>query len=612
MSADRGSALDLLRDRAASIPQRIRALGDDPIMGLDTAGARAVVTTGVGSSGAHARALAAWLADLGVAARFLPPSAFPEAHRDPHADELLIVFSQGLSPNIRWALSEVDAWRQLAVVTSTHTSDADDRGRFAAALSEAGALLIDSGAEAEYGTLVRLAGPATGFWVVQQILRTFGADAGPDADETATAIEAARRRGEALAEPIAARLAREPVLWLAAGTTVLAADNLRLKWAEGLLRPVPPVADLLDFAHGPFQTLYDRDALLVALCHLDGSTHAAEARVRELTVPGRHAFVPLEARLEGPAAMLEYEAMANAMLLAALKSSEIHPGRWPGQGGDRALYSFGEAVRVVARGADAPSALATSTWCDLEGALGAGRRTAILPLGSTEQHGPHLPFATDTWIAEALAARLAARVDEAVVLPAVSLGAASEHMAFPGTLSLSEETLTELLCDVARSLARHGFERIFCFSAHGGNLGALRRADARLAEAASPADWRAFKDHSAVSAAIGRVAASDGISLGEAGQHAGELETSILHAIRPGSVRTRELGRGLVDPSVPAGELFYPDLRVHAKDGVVGDPRPALRERGERYLAAWTDVLAEAFDRCWSQNRTSTNGTVNA
>ena len=611
MTADRITPFALLRERAAAIPERIRSMGDGPAEGLDPAAFARVTTTGVGSSGAHARALASWLAALGVDARFCAPSAFPAEHDGAHHDDLLVVFSQGLSPNMRWAAAGVGSWRQVAVVTSTGPSEADERGRFAATLEEAGALLIDSGAENEFGTLVRLTGPATAFWAAHSIAQAFGAEPGPGAAEVASALERASERAEAMARPLGKLLGTRAAVWLAPGAALDATDNLRLKWAEGLYRTMPPVTDLLDFAHGPFQAVYDEEAVVLLLSRANTPDREAEQRVRALLVPERHELVRLEAELDGAAAILEYEVIANALLLAALEHADVDPAHWPGKDGDHALYSFGTDV-VVSRAHERGLTLERATWPEIDAALPAGHRTAILPLGSTEQHGPHLPFATDTWIADALGARLGRRFEDVVVLPAVSLGAASEHMAFAGTLSLSEETLVRVLCDVAASLARHGFDEIFCFSAHGGNLGALRRASQELSEAAAPARWHAFTDHGRVGEAIERVAEADGVSMREAGQHAGELETSILSALRPGSVRLRALAEGLVEPEVASGDLFYPDLRRHAPNGVVGDPRGARRTRAEAYLVAWVEVLAAALEAGRSQNRTSTKGTVKA
>ena len=333
------------------------------------------------------------------------------------------------------------------------------------------------------------------------------------------------------------------------------------------------------------------------------------ARLDSLLVPERHARIALEAELAHPLAVVELEAGANELLLAALGASAIDPTNWPGRGADAGLYQLGSDADVrpaIETGRE----LVSASWPEIEAGLADEHRVAIVPLGSTEQHGPHLPFATDTWIADELGARLARTLPDAVLLPTLPLGAASEHLAFPGTLSLRPETLIELLRDVARSLCQHGFREIFCFSAHGGNLAALRSAEEQLREAAAPARWIAFTDHASLNAALFEVSKEDGLHPNEAGQHAGELETSILDAIRPGAVRRDRLARGLVELPSGGDSLFYPSLRDHAESGVVGDPRAASRERAERYLSVWTGELARALEA--ARKSPSKTGTVNA
>src|SRR6185369_4026118 len=106
---------------------------------------------------------------------------------------------------------------------------------------------------------------------------------------------------------------------------------------------------------------------------------------------------------------------------------------------DQPLYAVAEPAAKAA-GTVSPTrrvdALGRLTWPAIEAAIAAGRRAAVLPLGATEQHGPHLPCAADTMIADALAERFCARVDEAVQLPALPFGCSSEHRAFPGSVSL--------------------------------------------------------------------------------------------------------------------------------------------------------------------------------
>ncbi len=606
MSAGTDNALARLRQRAASVPARIEALGD-ALLELPTAGIRRVVTTGVGSSGAHARSLAHHLGGLGVPARFLSPSSFPAEHAQRHREDLLVVFSQGLSPNARLATAEPGAWQGLVVVTSTRPGP-DERGQFAQALEDAGAILVDSGAGDEYGTLVRLAGPAIAYWPAWQVARAFGAAPGPSAAEVAGAAQAAFSAAQASARAEAALLASAPLLFLAGGALAPHLDNLRLKASEALLRPMPPVTDLLDFAHGPFQVVRNGPAFVVAFVaqndpaapdHLDRIGRMLDAR--------HHRLVPVWTTLPEPLAAIEAEAAANAFILAAMAAAQRDPETWPGKDEDEPLYGVGRDLAPGPRTRPGIQ-LDAATWPEVDAHLAAGRRTALLPLGSTEQHGPHLPLATDTWIAEAVGLRVVERMPDAVLLPTLPVGAASEHLAFAGTLSVTEETLAAVLADIGESLAHHGFEHVFCYSAHGGNLGTLRNHSERLVQAAAPAHWFAFTEHGALFEEM--LAADPGISAAEAGQHAGELETSILDRIRPGAVRRNALKRGFMESAPSGSALFYPDLRRHARDGVVGDPRRASRDRAERYLAAWADVLVRAFETQRAAH--STNGTVSA
>ena len=101
-----------------------------------------------------------------------------------------------------------------------------------------------------------------------------------------------------------------------------------------------------------------------------------------------------------------------------------------------------------------------------------------VPLGSLEQHGPHLPLDTDTRIAVALAEQLAARRDDVVIAPALPFGASGEHAGFPGTLSLGTAALTTALVELVRS-ADH-FAGVVLVNGHGGNLDALRSATTTL------------------------------------------------------------------------------------------------------------------------------------
>jgi len=651
----------ILIERAALAPDAVRVVLESPPPCLrhDPARVRRFVATGVGSSAAHARLLVALLSDLGLAARFLPLTAFasaPAADADAHADALF-VFSQGLSPNARLPLRHAAAWRQVTLVTAvperpvaggdapgargqdataataaTPAGPLADRQAALRELAERGVDVLRYPAPEEYGTLLRVTGPLAGAAATIRLALAIAAATGrpaaglvPDAipvDAVCARVAGARDR-----------LAREhPDLGadvLEAGTALLASggygellSNLAAKLVEGLLLPAPAVWDLLDFAHGPFQQSRGRRAAFLALTRPAAPHGAAEAelldRLATLLDPDLHRLVRLPSELPGALALLEHEALLDALVLRGIAERGIDQARFPGRGADGALYgvaSLAGAARGEA-GADAPPGapspvppLAALGWCDVDRLLAAGVRTALLPLGSTEQHGPHLPLATDTLIADAVAERFCARVPGVVRLPAVPFGCAREHLGFPGTVSLAEATLAALLRDVASSLAAHGFERLLVFTAHGGNYGVLRDAAASLADDATGLRVDAFTDFARLTDALVAASARFGVSADASGQHAGELETSLVAALAPALVKHERLASGLVGTTLDPDALFYPDLRRHAPDGTVGDPRDADAARAEAYLDAWVDVLTTAFSHARKANHTK--GTKN-
>ena len=131
-----------------------------------------------------------------------------------------------------------------------------------------------------------------------------------------------------------------------------------------------------------------------------------------------------------------------------------------------------------------------------------------------------------------------------------------------------------------------------------------------LAAAAAPMPVFAFTDLTRVSDDLVRVAAELGIAPAVAGHHAGEIETSILMALRPDAVRGARLAAGHTEAVADPQTLFYPSLRTHAPSGVVGDPRPASPTRADAYLDGWVDVLVDAYRR--AKNNPYANGTQNA
>jgi creatinine amidohydrolase len=602
-----------LRERFAAAPDLVRRALDapPPALHFDPRALRRIRTTGIGSSESHARALAFLLAErFGLDARFTPTGALAAGAPEGSERDALVVFSQGLSPNARYALAEPARWRSVLLVTAATPQGAGaGAAAWLAALESAGVARLPIEPENEFDGLVRIQGPLTGLAAALRVARAVGRALGrEDALESAPPADVARRIAGAEAT-LDAALAGEPAALarpfalLATGGYAELASNLRQKLLEGLLLSLPPVWDLLEFAHGPFQQRFERETTFLALARADAPGEAEWlARARALLRPERHALVTLPATLPGVYALFEHEALLDALVLRQQRAQGIDPLRWPGRGHDAALYRA--APERPATGAAPPpraalaSDLAGLVWPELETRLCADS-VAVVPLGALEQHGAHLPFATDAWIADALAERFCAEVPGAVRLPALALGCSQEHAAFPGTLSLSEETFAAALAEVVADLARHGFARVFLFSAHGGNAGPLQRALPRLREAAAagrprgapPARVSAHVDLAGLTRTLQQVAAEHGIGPGAAGHHAGEIETSMLLWLRPAAVRREALAPGTRVDGPDAQALFYPSLRPHAPEGTVGDPTQADPARAAAYLDAWAELL---------------------
>ncbi len=217
--------------------------------------------------------------------------------------------------------------------------------------------------------------------------------------------------------------------------------------------------------------------------------------------------------------------------------------------------------------------LGARTWGEVRTG---GPSVLAVPLGSCEQHGPHLPLDTDTRIGVALADGLAAARPDVLVAPAVAYGASGEHAGFPGTLSIGQEALALVVLELVRSA--DAFTGVVLVNAHGGNAEALARSVATLqAEGRRVLPWS---------------------PAGPGDAHAGRNETSALLALAPSIVH---LDRAEAGATAPLAELM-PALRgggvaAVAPNGVLGDPAGASVAEGRGWLATMTDALVDAVDR---------------
>lgn len=217
--------------------------------------------------------------------------------------------------------------------------------------------------------------------------------------------------------------------------------------------------------------------------------------------------------------------------------------------------------------------LSELSWPDLDPA----DRALAVPLGATEQHGPHLPFTVDTEIAVELCSRLAQARTNVVTAPPVPYGSSGEHAGFAGSLSIGQKATELLIVELVRSA--DAFAGVVLVCAHGGNAIPLRRAVSTLqyegrrvrawAPSASPNDT-----------------------------HAGRIETSVMLALRSEAVNSGHVAPGNT-AALPElmDRLRTEGVRAVSPNGVLGDPSGATAEEGDRLLVEWTNDLVSTVDR---------------
>lgn len=222
--------------------------------------------------------------------------------------------------------------------------------------------------------------------------------------------------------------------------------------------------------------------------------------------------------------------------------------------------------------------LADKSWPDLTGR----RPLVVLPLGSCEQHGPHLPLDTDQAVAQAVAGRAAALLSDdtsLLVAPAQPYGASGEHEGFPGTVSIGHEALSLLVVELGRSVLRWA-GRLLVVNGHGGNLPSLPAAIATLRREGRDAAWWPCVPRSG-------------------DLHAGHAETSMMLRLRSAAVHADRAVAGPCEPIERLlDRLIAESVRGVSESGVLGDPSGASGQQGEELLAGMAAQLA-ADIRAW-------------
>jgi creatinine amidohydrolase len=231
---------------------------------------------------------------------------------------------------------------------------------------------------------------------------------------------------------------------------------------------------------------------------------------------------------------------------------------------------------------------------DINAAIAQGFTTVVVGVGSTEQHGPHLPTMTDTRIAEETVHRVALKLGKALQARTIPVGISGHHLAFGGTISLQPETLKRILIDYATSLSKCGFKRIVFLPCHGGNFATVEQAVKESQTAYPQIKIIGYTDLLAFAHFLNSISNEFGVTDYESGAHAGENETSIMMALENNLVLKDKFEPGYLGPTTDKeiGIILDKGMPALTKNGIIGDPRKASAEKGEIYIERLADFLA--------------------
>jgi creatinine amidohydrolase len=239
------------------------------------------------------------------------------------------------------------------------------------------------------------------------------------------------------------------------------------------------------------------------------------------------------------------------------------------------------------------------TWPDIKSAIEQGYVTVVVAVGSTEQHGPHLPTMTDTRIGDELAHRVAIKLGHTLQAKTISVGCSAHHLAFPGTISLRDETLRMMILDYIDSLMSSGFNRIIFIPIHGGNFPTVQVTVKEAQMAHQGIEIIGVTDVTKLVACLNAASAEFGVTLNESGSHAGESETSLMMALEGNLVVKDRFAPGYVGLTREKELKIMREKGMHilTKNGVIGDPRKASADKGEIYLNRLTEFLIKEIKK---------------
>jgi len=235
----------------------------------------------------------------------------------------------------------------------------------------------------------------------------------------------------------------------------------------------------------------------------------------------------------------------------------------------------------------------------INAAIAQGFTTVVVGVGSTEQHGPHLPTMTDTRIAEAMTNRVAMKLGNALQARTIPVGISGHHLAFGGTISLQPATLRMIVLDYIQSFSLCGFKRIVFLPSHGGNFGTVEHAINESQTTYPQIKIIGYTDLLAFAHFLNSISNEFGVTDYESGAHAGENETSIMMALENNLVLKDKFEPGYLGPTTEkeVSIILEKGMPALTKNGIIGDPGKASAEKGEIYLERLADFLVREISK---------------
>ncbi len=246
------------------------------------------------------------------------------------------------------------------------------------------------------------------------------------------------------------------------------------------------------------------------------------------------------------------------------------------------------------------------SWTEIQSIPNKENVVIIQPVAAIEQHGPHLPLIVDAAIGMGVLGKALEKLDASIpayAMPCLYYGKSNEHCHFPGTITLSTETLTATIMEVADSIYRAGFRKLVLMNSHGGQPQIMQMAARDLHVKYS--DFMVFPLFTwRVPHVTKELLTSKEAQLG---MHAGDAETSIMLALLPDLVK---MDKAVAEypPEQPEGSLLSPEgklpfawvTRDISKNGVIGDPTTATKEKGDRILESVSDGWVQAIQEIYT------------